>query len=251
MTYIDKPFIVLGYHRSGTSLLAGLMKRCGIHMGDTLFPALPSNPRGHYEERSVLDFHRIMLKRMANTDGGIETVPIPEVVKKHWDYREALKAIEGGFSHLKKHEDKPWGWKDPRTMVFCNQWRSVFPEARWLVSIRHPDKVAESLKRRDGWDKSVVFKSWLEFHRRLTPLVTLSRCAVFDYDRLVEDPVLLYNFFLSRAEGNDMCGFVPSPDCVPQLRNFGTVTLRHVTNAYRVPGPFETMWRALYARTIK
>jgi hypothetical protein len=42
-----------------------------------------------------------------------------------------------------------WGWKDPRTTLFCREWLTIFPEARVLHVVRHPLDAAMSLKDRE------------------------------------------------------------------------------------------------------
>ena len=52
-----RPLLILGMHRSGTSLLAALLEDWGVHIGETLVGADVGNPRGHFEDRDILDFH--------------------------------------------------------------------------------------------------------------------------------------------------------------------------------------------------
>ena len=52
-------FIILGMHRSGTSLAAALLRCMGIKAGQTemLLPAADDNPRGFWERRDVMQLN--------------------------------------------------------------------------------------------------------------------------------------------------------------------------------------------------
>ena len=50
-----KTFVVLGMHRSATSLSAMGLSRCNVHIGDNLLGAdANSNPYGHFEDRDFI-----------------------------------------------------------------------------------------------------------------------------------------------------------------------------------------------------
>lgn len=56
----DRLFI-LGAGRSGTSLLAGLFRRSGLHMGDAPYRPRQANPHGFFEDREVNSINEAML----------------------------------------------------------------------------------------------------------------------------------------------------------------------------------------------
>lgn len=47
--------IVTGTHRSGTSLMASVLRELGIFMGENFNPADPHNPRGYWEDNDFRD----------------------------------------------------------------------------------------------------------------------------------------------------------------------------------------------------
>ncbi len=59
MTYT---LIVVGMHRSGTSLTANWLARSGLFVGDTLLANRVDNPMGHFEDESFLHLHEDILK---------------------------------------------------------------------------------------------------------------------------------------------------------------------------------------------
>ena len=61
---MSEPIFILGCHRSGTSVVAGLLyKACGVWMGK-LMPPTGDNPMGHFEALGVVDAHRDILARI-------------------------------------------------------------------------------------------------------------------------------------------------------------------------------------------
>ena len=63
---MNKTFVILGCHRSASSLVAKALHEAGVHMGDELLSGLADNPEGHFED---MDF----LKK------NVEILPKPEI----------------------------------------------------------------------------------------------------------------------------------------------------------------------------
>ena len=74
--------LVSGSGRSGTSSLAGTLKRLGLHVPQPEVEASETNPRGFYEPQWVIDFHKRHLKELAlfNIDSRPAAV---EIVARH------------------------------------------------------------------------------------------------------------------------------------------------------------------------
>jgi hypothetical protein len=58
-----KTIIILGMHRSGTSMVAGLLAKMGINMGDDLLGRSPSNPFGHFEDWDFVNLNDSILSK--------------------------------------------------------------------------------------------------------------------------------------------------------------------------------------------
>ena len=139
---MSRVLVVTGMHRSGTSLVANYLQRCGIDMGEELLPADVGNPLGYYEDVHIHDLHRELLWKAGVADAFTVTdadvpVPVDDV------FRERAREI------VRKRAGKPqWGWKEPRTALFLDLWADVLPEARFLFVFRQPLAVLDSLLRR-------------------------------------------------------------------------------------------------------
>jgi O-antigen biosynthesis protein len=139
---VGRVLVVTGMHRSGTSLVANYLERCGLDMGEELLPADVGNPLGYYEDVHIHDLHRELLWKAGVADAFTVTdadvpVPVDDV------FRERAREI------ARAREAKPqWGWKEPRTALFLDLWADVLPEARFLFVFRQPLAVLDSLLRR-------------------------------------------------------------------------------------------------------
>jgi hypothetical protein len=155
-----EPIIIIGMHRSGTSLMSRLMSDLGIHMGDWLsrdaesvfFQKINRSVYGranaHWAEPETLldalaapdyvvkEANRIR-KRLV---GGRVRFGLPPLLAKNFG-----KSVWTGFdwSNL-----GAWGWKDPRTALVIPIWQQVFPRARWVHIYRDGIDVALSLYQR-------------------------------------------------------------------------------------------------------
>ena len=66
--------VVTGSGRSGTSTVAGTLKRLGLHVPQPEMPPDETNPRGFYEPIWVVDFHKRLLNSIpARTNDAAST----------------------------------------------------------------------------------------------------------------------------------------------------------------------------------
>ena len=142
--------LVSGSGRSGTSSLAGALKRLGLHVPQPEVPASETNPRGFYEPQWVIDFHKRHLKELALFN--IDSRPAAVDLVAHY--------VESGTPTAELHE-----WlsgqlavpqsggsqivvKDPHAFWFAQVWEQVTAELdvdlRWLTALRHPAEVVGS-----------------------------------------------------------------------------------------------------------
>jgi hypothetical protein len=156
--------VVTGMHRSGTSLLASMLAEAGVDMGADMIPAGKGNRRGHFEDVEFVRFHERCLERR---DAGALRPPVPGVTSLDREELGAARAL------LARRAGKPvWGWKDPRTTLFLEAWRSLLPQPLYVLAYRHPVTVALSLLRR-GLDLEVqlepetAIRAWTVYNRQL------------------------------------------------------------------------------------
>jgi len=178
---------ISGMHRSGTSLTASIVAAAGIHLGDELMAVGSGNPRGHFEDLAFYQLHqRILAANGLSLEGFTchETIVVPPAARA-----EATELIG-----RRRANARPWGWKDPRTVLMLDFWAELLPEARWLFVVRPPGNVVDSLFRRGDTAFIVnprhAIDVWVAYNRRILEFVhrNRNRAAVVDLDQVVADP---------------------------------------------------------------
>jgi hypothetical protein len=177
-----RQLVVTGMHRSGTSLVASVMERAGVALGPDLLGAGIGNPRGHFEDREILDLHEALLAAAGRHCFDVEGELTPPAGSELEARARAVVAARAG--------QPLWGWKDPRTCLFLDLWERLLPALAYLFVYRHPVDVALSLWRRhtdldpqrDPWiadvdlarDPWLAIRAWQDYNRRL--LAFRERC---------------------------------------------------------------------------
>ena len=133
--------IILGMHRSGTSLTANWLDKCGLELGNQFIDTDVGNVTGYYEDKDFVNFHRkLMAKNGFNTPFYSQT--------KNLEYDEADLLEAKNLVGTRNSKFSQWSWKDPRTCLFLGLWHEVLPKAKVIVLLRHYDEVVDSLIRR-------------------------------------------------------------------------------------------------------
>ncbi|MBW4554985.1 MAG: glycosyltransferase [Trichormus sp. ATA11-4-KO1] len=140
-------FIITGMHRSGTSLTASLMQSAGVHIGERLMGAAPSNPKGHFENLDFVGFHEYALRSQGISQEGWTIQNNIQTPQQLLDKAKIIIAENSTTNY--------WGWKDPRTTLFLDLWRNLLPQAYFIFTYRSPWEVVDSLYRRGD----VIFSS--------------------------------------------------------------------------------------------
>lgn len=181
---------VLGMHRSGTSVITRALKVLGVGLGENLHPAGFDNPKGFWEDRSILEINEQLLgflgtayDRLGFACENIE--PKPEVSSLK------LKATQIIARKIKECGGV-WGFKDPRTCRLLSFWMEIFQasgcEVSFVIALRNPASVAASLKKRNNMPAEKAYILWLQ---HMLPAVLHTNGAdrvIVDYDNLLDAP---------------------------------------------------------------
>ena len=129
-------------HRSGTSLSGNLLEQSGLFIGEELLSHGFDNKKGHFEDLEILDIHEkdLSLKQL-------DTRGLKGVIEGNLNFEAATNNAIDAF--LLKREDKPlWGWKEPRTTLYLQNWKLKLPTVKCIAIYRDYDAVESSLIRR-------------------------------------------------------------------------------------------------------
>ena len=195
----ERPVIVLGMHRSGTSLLAELLDKCGVFGNDESLPADSRNPRGYWEYAPLVHFNRRLLASIgshsflppADEDDLVLCARASELPWKN----EAARLASAMRAH-----DRAWYWKDPRLAVTFPFWQQFWGEPAFVIAVREPFDIARSLQKRDGLPISAGLLLWQRYMMRVLRNTETCRPRVFvQYERLLSEP---------EAECHRLCTFL-------------------------------------------
>lgn len=140
-----KEVIILGMHRSGTSMIGGVLSRLGVDMGNDKPGRQVSNPMGHYEDGNFLELNETIL----TTAGGTwnDPPPLEKINKLAGSYNGRLQEIMN-LRRLSNREQH-WGWKDPRTCLTVQLYLPYLTNPYVIWCERYPADIAKSLWKRN------------------------------------------------------------------------------------------------------
>ncbi len=221
-------FMVLGMHRSGTSMLTGLLYMAGGYtFGGFLYKG-KENSKGFFERFDVVN----------QNDAFLEDQEISwEENVLSFDWEKALRDKESGeipfkggnrfFRFTKDAKNIPWLQKDPRMCITLKTWIKIMDKEPAIVfTYRHPLEVAMSLEKRKLQLRKGL-KLWIAYNMRA---IQNSRglCIVKTSNtKLLANP----NEELQRisAELTTKCNVVAPPHKIKQeeVEKFIDPTLQH------------------------
>ncbi len=208
-------YVVLGMHKSGTTLVAELLHRAGIPMVETVSSA-DYEAGNKWERASTLAFdsdilaaHEVESLLLRPPHAG--TLASEEHVEQG---RQLVARIEAETAAA-THAGNEWGFKDPRACLTWPVWRRVLAAPRIVGVYRRPAGVVRhyhqhpppGYRRRTLWRWRVqwlVLKRWCEHNERMLAAIEDARGAaiLLSYERLMQDDAELAH--LRRFVGRDL-----------------------------------------------
>ena len=149
------PIIIIGMHRSGTTMITQMLAACGLFVGQ--------GEMAHEEAPFFQNINNLLLNQVGNRwDDNPDVIDFllanKEVRAIVGDYIRYLFKTRHAISFLGWRRyfryrdiarlDIPWGWKDPRNTLTLPVWLDIFPQARIVHIYRHGIDVANSLSSR-------------------------------------------------------------------------------------------------------
>lgn len=119
MIRLSKCVVVLGAHRSGTSVCAGVLHHLGVNMGTRLLPANEKNPKGFFEDLDISDLHHLMIGSWHDPTDKVT----PALIEKYF------KLIK------KKSNQALWGVKDPKLCMLMEDFSEIVKKFNLLSVI--------------------------------------------------------------------------------------------------------------------
>jgi len=183
---IAKPSIilVLGMHRSGTSLIAQLISRWGAYMGDELYGANEYNKDGYWEYIPLVQLNEKILKHLGRSwiypPGSLDTEDL--ITRFGKEAQELVEKMDSSMNH--------WCWKDPRMVFLLPFWKEIFSKRNliYIVTARNPLAIAKSLKKREEISSTLALSLWECTTRTLADeLAGVEKRIVVEYESIISD----------------------------------------------------------------
>lgn len=164
MQHRRKVVIVLGMHRSGTSAITRGLLALNVDLGENLTPAVEgNNDKGFWEDREVVEINELLLEQL-----GASWDSLALLDDRLLDPAFALDLQQRAVDYLEEHFQRSalLGLKDPRISRLLPFWQRVLQRAEadvaYIICVRHPLSVAQSLSTRDDFSSAKSLELWLQ-----------------------------------------------------------------------------------------
>lgn len=158
------PIIILGMHRSGTTMITELLEKMGLFVGDQK----DDNCESLFFYKINKWAFRIGISKIDMPDNMQRMSPSckMEIVQsfnyflgswRRWIYLG--KRYFFSYKNI-KNIDFPWGWKEPLNTFTIDLWKEIFPDAKIIHIYRNPMDSAASFIKRDAVKRNNFKLSW-------------------------------------------------------------------------------------------
>ncbi|WP_353570173.1 sulfotransferase [Candidatus Albibeggiatoa sp. nov. BB20] len=179
--------IILGMHRSGTSVVAGLLNLMGAYFApdEVALPADMTNPKGYWERKDVIIANKTLMESANSSWHQIS----------QWDINQATDAQKINFNqqlepileNLNQHQH--WMLKDPRLCLTLPLWQPHFDNPVYVVVYRSPIQIAQSLHKRNQFSLHTGLALWEKHTLDGLKAIQDKPKALVSFHDLVQNPL--------------------------------------------------------------
>ena len=152
--------VVLGMHKSGTSLISEILHHSGIEMLEEE-STLGYDQGFHHERRATSDINKDLLRSR-----GLHSL---ETIRKldldNVDQNVRTVALQ--FVAAMADRDLDWGFKDPRTCLTYDLWRSILPAHKLVCVFRDAPEVLQHYARTTKGSPFRALRAWFEYNKAM------------------------------------------------------------------------------------
>jgi len=228
---MKKCIVVLGMHRSGTSLMTGLLQVFGVYVGGNLLEPVSYNEKGFFEHRELYRIDDKVLKELGSSWKDYKEF------SKNWyktkkisKYKEEIKKV------LKKDFGKLdlFAIKDPRICVLLPLplYLEVFKELKikplFVIMKRKEIEVAKSLKKIYKLPVAHSLKLYEKYAKSIEEYTKEKKKAYIEFDELINDTKEV----MDKISKTLNVPFRDYRDVKKEVSNFVEPKLKHYTLDY-------------------
>ncbi len=164
---MPNPILITGCARSGTSMVAGLVRLSGAYSGNI---RKESHTAAHHENRAIVEHLVKPYLRSIDADpkgqkplpdrGVVAVTATPEKASE-WRLHIYRRFLADGYS------SGPWFYKGAKMCLIWPMFHAAFPESRWIIVRRPDDAVIESCLRAPfmgSYKGAQGWQGWVDEH---------------------------------------------------------------------------------------
>ena len=182
-------YIVLGMHKSGTTLVSEILHKAGINMVEVYDETKDYYHGNKMERQGTREINHQLLgsAKLSSLD-----IPLNSLIHNDQHLAQMRKTISEAESN---HDE--WGFKDPRTCLTYQIWNKVLPPHKLIIVYRHPFYVAKHYIRNykeyqmkaKGIRGYKALKIWKGYNKILLDLIksTNRPTIVLNFDDMLRD----------------------------------------------------------------
>ena len=181
--------VVLGMHRSGTSLMTGLLQIFGVYLGGDLMEAVSDrNPKGHFEHNRIYRINEEILTELDSSWDDIKGLPKNwHKLKRISEYKERIKRIiKEDFGKLDM-----FGLKEPRICILLPLYLEIFRELKieplFVIMMRKEIEVAKSLKKIYNLSLNKSLELYKKYNNNIEKYTKKKKRIYVEFDDLINN----------------------------------------------------------------
>lgn len=179
-------YLVLGMHKSGTSLVSQILHRSGIHMGEGFDEGGTYDDGNQWERRDAFLIN-LALCRVREED----YFSLDHYSELREELPEAQEAAMRRMVERYGSSTSDWGFKEPLTCLTYELWKRVLPAHKVIAVYRSPVEVINHYRvpLRDPAQAWRVLRAWSNYNRGMMRAVTASAgdAILIRYEALMRD----------------------------------------------------------------
>ena len=159
------PILITGCARSGTSMTAGVLSKCGAWSGNTYGPN-KWNQKGMYENIEIRESvcKPYLLMNGADPKG---QKPLPDINKLFpvANLRERIEMI----IKYQGYKNEIWFYKGAKMCLVWPIFHKAFPDAKWIIVRRKDEDIINSCMRTafmNAYETERGWQDWINVHKQ-------------------------------------------------------------------------------------
>ena len=175
---------VVGMHRSGTSMVTGLLEQMGFSIGrpEKLLKPKKDNPLGFWERQDIVDLNDQLLKSNEASWYKISEFSGLKIISNNLisDRDKILQELMSLESVV---------LKDPRFCLTLPFWMDAVPKPKFIFVYRHPLEVAMSLYKRNKFPLRFGLALWEKYNRLALKSLEGKEVIYLSHNEILLNPI--------------------------------------------------------------